>query len=162
MIEPKHALISTRSEFHSAIRTALAEAAQTGCRELWLSDEDFADWPLNDADVIESLAKWALPHRKLVLLARSFDEVTRRHPRWVDWRRTWAHVVECRANEDAEVGTIPTLLVGSSLVCVRLADRVHCRGSISYDKGDILRTGESFDAVLQRSVEAFPASVLGL
>ena len=162
MSEPKHALITTRSEFHSALRTALAEAAQTGCRELWLSDEDFADWPLNDTDVIESLAKWALPHRKLVVLARSFDEVTRRHPRWVEWRRTWAHVVECRANEDAEAGTIPTLLVGSSLVCVRLFDRLHYRGNISHDAGDILRNRESFDAVLQRSVEAFPASVLGL
>jgi len=162
MTNQKHALITTRTEYHDALRAALAEVAQAGCRELWLCDEDFSDWPLNDDDVIDALTQWALPHRKLTVLARHYDDVTRKHPRWVEWRRTWSHVVECRSNEEAESGSIPTLLVAQPLVCVRLVDRVHYRGSVSREAGDILRNRETIDAVLQRSVEAFPASILGL
>ena len=43
MTNQKHALITTRTEYHDALRAALAEVAQAGCRELWLCDEDFSD-----------------------------------------------------------------------------------------------------------------------
>jgi hypothetical protein len=162
MSEPLHRLIESRSDFHEALRAGFAEMAQVGCREAWISDEDFADWPLNERAVVETLTQWAMSHRKLVVIARGYDEVVRRHARWVEWRRQWSHVVECRAFEEAEAGQIPTLLLASDLLVVRLADPVRYRGAMSREAGDLLRFRELIDAVSQRSVESFPATNLGL
>ena len=96
------------------------------------------------------------------MLARSFDEVARRHARWVAWRRQWSHIVHCRTNNELEAGEMPTLLLASGTLSVRLSDPVHHRGLVSYDKADEIRCREAIDAVLQRSVEAFPATTTGL
>jgi len=162
MSEPLHRLITTRLEFHGALQEAFAEMAQTGCREVWISDEDFADWPLNAPSVIEQLTHWAQSHRKLTVIARHYDEVLRRHARWVQWRRQWSHIVECRAFEDAGAGEIPTLLLAGNLVSVRLFDPVHVRGSISRDPVDFVQQRELVDALSQRSAESFPPTTLGL
>lgn len=154
--------LSTRVEFHDALREAFADMAQAGCREAWLSDEDFADWPLNEQAVIELLTHWAESHRKLTVIARGYDEIVRRHPRWVAWRRQWSHIVECRAFEEAEAGQIPTLLLASERVAVRLMDPQRYRGILSREPSDLLRHRELVDAVSQRSVESFAPTVLGL
>jgi len=162
MSEPTSRLITTRLGFHDALRDAFAEMASGGCREAWISDETFADWPLNERAVIERLTQWAQSHRKLVVVARNYDEVLRRHARWVDWRRQWSHVVECRAFEDAESDEIPTLLLGAGLVVVRLFDPVHYRGSVSHDAAELQQQRELIDALSQRSVLSFPSTTLGL
>ena len=154
--------ITSRAEFHAALRQALAETATAGSRELWLADNDFADWPLGEHDVVERLGEWVASSRRLTLLANNFDEVARRHPRWVTWRRQWAHVVSCRANTELEASEVPTLLIAASTVTVRLSDPLHYRGRISRDRADELRCKELFDAVSQRSEEAFPATSTGL
>jgi hypothetical protein len=162
MTAPLHRLIESRNQFHEALREGFAEMARTGCREAWISDDDFADWPLNERAVVESLTQWAMSHRKLVVLARHYDEVVRRHARWVEWRRQWSHVVECRAFAEAQAGEIPTLLLASDLLAVRLVDPERHRGAIAREAADLLRIRESIDAVSQRSVESFPATLLGL
>jgi len=159
---PEYSLIATRGEFHAALRAAFAEAASTGCREIWLSDSDFADWPLSEPGVIESLTKWAQSHRKLALLAQTFDEVARRHGRWIEWRRQWSHVVECRTNTELEAGEMPTMMLAPGLLTLRLVDPVRYRGSVSHAAADAIQAGELIDAVLQRSAEAFPVTTLGL
>jgi hypothetical protein len=158
----EHTLITSRSEFHQAVRTAFAEAAAEGCREIWLVDIDYADWPLNEPELIDHLTQWARAYRKLTLIARSFDEVPRRHSRWVTWRRSWSHIVECRANIELEAGKMPTMLLAPGLVTVRLVDPIRYRGSVSRDAADAIRGRELIDAVLQRSEEAFPVTSLGL
>ena len=85
-------LITTRSEFHEALRNAFALAAAQGSHELWLCDDDFADWPISERAVIEHLTQWAMSVRRITLVARSFDEVARRHARWIEWRRQWSHI----------------------------------------------------------------------
>jgi hypothetical protein len=157
-----HRLITTRLEFQDALHEAFADMARTGCREAWLSDEDFAGWPLNAPAVIEHLTQWAQAHRKLTVVARHFDELVRRHPRWVQWRRTWSHIVACRTAEDADAGDVPTMLLAPGLVVVRLFDADHVRGSVSRDPADALRGRELVDAVLQRSSEFFPSTIFGL
>ena len=160
--EPQHTLITSRSEVHAGLRAAFADAAAQGCREIWLCDADFADWPLNEPALIEHLTQWAKPYRKLTLIAQSFDEFPRRHARWVAWRRTWSHVVECRANVELEAGKMPTMLLAPGLVTVRLVDPERYRGSVSRVPADAIHARELIDAVLQRSEEAFPATSLGL
>ena len=148
--------------FRDAVRQALAEAAQAGSREAWWCDETFADWPLDDAEVIASLVRWARPQRRLTLLARRFDDLPVRHPRWVAWRRTWSHVVVCRAVEPEVRADVPTLLCASPHCTLRLADRAHHLGRLSTDIHDAVRAREQIDAISQRSSETFGATTLGL
>lgn len=155
-------LITSRAEFHAALRAAFTEAASAGSRELCLVDNDFSDWPLGERDVIESLSQWVTSSRRLTLLATTFDEVARRHPRWVTWRRQWSHVVSCRTNTELEAGEMPTVLIASGTVTVRLSDPVHYRGRVAHDRAEELHCKELVDAVLQRSEEAFPATSTGL
>ncbi|MEO8806424.1 MAG: hypothetical protein ABI433_10090 [Burkholderiaceae bacterium] len=162
MTDTPDAVITSRSEFHAALREAFAEAASAGCRELFLCDSSFADWPLGERAVVESLAQWAQSHRRLTLLAEDFAELSRRHPRWVEWRQTWAHVAHCRTNTELEAGQMPTILLAPGHFSVRLSDPVHYRGQRSHQAAEGLRCREMFDAVLQRSEEAFPASTTGL
>jgi len=161
--ESAHRILSSRAECQEAFRRAFAEAAQLGCRELWLCDVDYADWPLSERAVIDSLSQWAYSHRKLTMLAAGFDEIVRRHARWVDWRRQWSHVVECRSLDDEiESSQVPTLLLAPGVLTLRVFDTIHHRGSISHDPADAIRCRELVDGLLEKSSEAFPATTLGL
>ena len=154
--------ITSRAEFVDAVRASFAFAAHEGAREILLVDADFADWPLNDRAVIESLAGWVDSRRSLLLFGHSFDELARRHPRFVEWRRQWAHAVRCRNDPELEAAQLPTLLLVPGVTCVRLVDRVHHRGTASNRPVDMAECQEAVDALLQRSVEAFPVTTLGL
>lgn len=160
--ERRRIAIDSRSGFHEALRSAFAEAARVGCRELIVIDDHFADWPLGERTVVEHLTQWASAHRRFTAIARSFDEVARRHARWVEWRRTWAHVVHCRTNNELEAGQMPCVLLAPGLMSVRLFDAVHYRGVATDEPADAVRWRDDIDAVLQRSEEAFPATTLGL
>jgi hypothetical protein len=155
-------LITSRNEFLDALRFSFEEVASKGSREIWLCDDDFSDWPLGERAVVDQLQRWALSSRKLTLMARSFDEVSRRHARWVEWRRNWSHIVSCRTNTELGLGEFPTLFVAYGTVTVRLSDTAHHRGRLSHEKADEQRCKELLDAVLQRSEEAFPATTTGL
>jgi hypothetical protein len=155
-------VITSRSEFHDALRGAFSLAASVGARELWLCDEDFADWPLGERAVVDELNQWAQSRRRLTVLAHSFDEVARRHGRWTEWRRQWAHVVECRTNGEIEAAQMPTICLVSDIFSVRLSDPVRHRGMASHEAADALACREAIDAVSQRSIETFPATTLGL
>ena len=156
------AQMAGRSEFQAAVRAALAEAATAGWRELWLCDADFANWPLGEPGVVESLTQWAGPQRRLTVLALHFDEVSRRHARWIQWRRQWAHAVHCRALQELQPDDVPAMLYAPGRLSLRLLDPLRCRGIVSRLPADGLRARELIDAISQRSAEAFPATTLGL
>ena len=154
--------IASRAEFLDAIRASFALAAHEGAREIACVDADFADWPLNERAVIDSLAGWVDSRRSLLLFGHSFDELARRQPRFVEWRRQWSHAVHCRHDPDLEAAQLPTILLAPGITCVRLVDRVHHRGTVSNRAIDMADCREAVDALLQRSVEAFPVTTLGL
>ncbi len=151
-----------RKAFHAAVRVALAEAAAAGWRDLWLCDPDFANWPLGERSVVESLTQWAGSQRRLTLLALHFDEVARRHARWAQWRRQWAHVVQCRALQELQADDVPVMLHASGALTLRLLDPLRYQGIVSRRAADGLEARETIDAISQRSVEAFPGTTLGL
>lgn len=155
-------LITSRSEFLDAVRSALREAADASARFVFLSDPDFAQWPLNEREVIDTLGQWAHSNRLLTLLAEHFDVVAQRHPRWVAWRRNWSHVVNCQQADAADSSHISTQLLVPGHVVVRLVDRAHYRGSVSRTAADLLEAQEAIDALLQRSESSFPVTTLGL
>lgn len=154
--------IASRTEFVDAIRASFALAANDGAREIVCVDGDFADWPLNDRTVIEALSAWMDSRRSLLLFGDSFDEIARRQPRFVEWRRQWGHAVHCRSDPELEASQLPTILLAHGVTCVRLIDRVHHRGTVSNRQVDLAECRDAIDALLQRSVEAFPVTTLGL
>jgi hypothetical protein len=162
MTDDSIAAIGSRTEFIEAVRQAFVAAEQGGAREILLADPDFADWPLNERGVIETLSRWVDSRRSLVLFASRFDELARRQLRFVEWRRQWAHVVQCRSDPEVEAEQIATLLLVPGQSCVRLLDRVRCRGTVSRRPVDLTEARQAFDALLQRSVDAFPVTTLGL
>jgi hypothetical protein len=159
---PPPRIITSRSEFHDALRDAFAQLADQGCREVFICDPNFADWPLGERAVIESLTRWAYAHRKLTVLAETFDEFHRRHPRWVEWRRQWTHVVECRALAEVDAGQLSGLFLAPGVLTLNVLDAEHYRASLSFEPADAIRVRDKLDALLQRSDEAFPATQLGL
>lgn len=47
-----------RLAFADLVRQSIAVADAQGWREWWWCDADFADWPLGERAVIESLERW--------------------------------------------------------------------------------------------------------
>lgn len=155
-------LITSATQFQAALRRGFAAIAEQGGREVWICDDDFNDWPLSDRDVLAQLTEWAKPHRRLTMIARQFDDVVRRHPRFVEWRRQWSHVMECRSPEPDVIETLPSIFLAPGVLLVRLSEpRVH-RGVISTEPAEYIKSREHIDAISQRSVASFPAGVLGL
>lgn len=154
--------IATRADFQNAVRAAFVQAAEQGAPEIFLVDPNFADWPLSERAVVDTLTRWVDSRRRITVMAHSFDEFARRQIRFVEWRRQWAHVVHCRRDDELEAEKIPSLLVVPGQVCIRLLDRVRYRGIVSARPIDLTGCRESIDALLQRSTEAFPVTTLGL
>lgn len=150
-----------REAFTRLVREALAAAAREGWREIILSDPSFADWPLGERAVAESLQAWSQSGRRCVLLARRYDEVPRRHARFVDWRRTWSHIVEARGCPSADALELPSAIWTPRWVLHRL-DPERCTGVSGGEAERRVALRELLDGWLQKSSPAFPATTLGL
>jgi hypothetical protein len=148
-------------EFAELIRQALATAAAQGWREIVLSDPGFEDWPLGERTVAQALDDWSQTGRKITVLARNYDELQRRHARFVTWRRTWAHIIECRANSALSADSFPSALWSPVWVFQRL-DIDHCTGIAGSEPARRVRLREQLAECLLRSSPAFPANTLGL
>lgn len=155
--------IDSRASFRAAVIWGVERAIAQGARRLTWSDPDFGSWPLDDPALLDVLAGWLRrPDRQLTLLAATFDELPRRHPRFVDWRRSWAHVVHgWQAPEDIAAG-LPTLMHDDGSVLVRLVDSARWHGKASLDAREARLARDETDAFLQRSEPSFAANPLGL
>ena len=156
-----------RADFQRLLIESLAWANEQGCRELHAWDASFVDWPLSDATALAALTAWASNGRQLHLLALQYNDVVRRHPRFVRWRRDFAHCVTARAVEpEVRLEAAPEsllLAVGSeSTLSLRLFDRHLWRGELSLDPTERLRGLEWFDVLAQRSSDSFAPTTLGL
>lgn len=155
--------ITSRAEFTAAIAWGFEQAVAGGARRIVCVDPDFADWPLDDPALHERLTAWLrLPQRRLVLLAARFDEVPRRHPRFVAWRVHWSHAVEAFSPPESDAADLPCLLVDDTAISVQLVDRTHWRGRAERDARSARLVRDSIDAVLQRSEASFSVNRLGL
>jgi hypothetical protein len=159
---PAARVFEGRNAFQAALRQAFADIADAGPREVWMCDDNFADWPLNEVQVVEQLGLWARGPRTCTVVALNYDRLPQSHPRWVQWRRQYGHVVACRTPDEVDMARLPCVLLAPGVLTLRLVDRLRFRGSVSTDPADAFREREHIDALLQRSVDAFPASTLGL
>jgi hypothetical protein len=150
-----------REAFAQRIRDALACAARDGWREIMLCDPTFADWPLGESAVQASLQAWAQQGRRLRLLAIHYDEVHRRHARFVTWRTTWTHLLECRACRSASPQDLPSALYSPTWVLQRL-DVENSTGMCGGEAPRRVLLGQHLDAWWGQASPAFSATVLGL
>ncbi|WP_119154811.1 hypothetical protein [Caldimonas tepidiphila] len=153
---------ASRVDFEQALRGAFALAAREGCARIWLVDPDFEHWPLSEPGVNDSLRRWGLAHRRLTLVAHHFDMFPRRHARFLAWRRSWSHIVECRAWPKDEEGALPSLWLAPGLRMVRLLDSARFRGVIDADPDAMREWSGRCDVFSQRASPTFSAFVLGL
>ena len=156
-------VIDSRAAFIAAAHWGIAAAAAAPARRIVLTAPSFADWPLDDVALLQQLAGWLrLPQRRLVLLARSYDLLARRCPRFVAWRRDWSHAIEPYVVPEEMAADLPTLMVADSGVTVQLLDDVHWRGRASAEVRDARLWNERIDVVLQRSERGWAVHTLGL
>ena len=101
---------SGRETFQQLVRDAVATAARDGWQEIFISDANFHDWPLGERAVVEALQDWARSGRRFTMLACSYDDVIRRHARFVRWRGTWDHIITCRRSPAADPLDLPSAL----------------------------------------------------
>ena len=152
---------SGRNAFQQLVRDALACAAREGWREIILSDASFEDWPLGELAVSGSLQAWSASGRRCTLLARRYDEMERRHPRFVAWRRSWSHLIEARGCSGADALELPSAIWSPAWVMQRI-DPVRCTGVSGPEPERRLLLREGLNEWLQKSAPAFPATTLGL
>ena len=156
-------LIDSRASFVAALAWGFQEAIGQGSRQIICADSDFAQWSWDDAQALAALGAWLrLPQRRLVLLARNYDEMPRRWPRFCTWRREWAHAISAWQPPQDWATELPTLQVADRAVSVHLVDAVRWRGRALLDEHAAQRWREKVDVVLQRSEPAFAVSTLGL
>jgi hypothetical protein len=150
-----------REAFAAALLAALQYCAQRRSLQITCADTDFAAWPLGRADVLQALGDWVGGPRRITLIAAHYDVFPQRHTRWVHWRRTWSHAVQCLAVHEELRTQVPTLLLTDE-VGVQLHDPLRHRGAVYRGAADLARCRDLLDALTQRTEEAFPVTTLGL
>lgn len=149
--------------FADALRRVMRHADERGARTLRWCDEDFATWPLDDAEFLDHLTHWARgPGRELQMVAAQYDEVRRRHPRFTRWRQDFSHVITCLEPAEKREDPLPTLWLDAADQVVRVFDREPWRGRVGADRVDRQLAREMLDAITQRGTPAFGATTLGL
>ena len=148
-------------QFAALIRLAFATAAEQGWRDMIICDNTFEDWPLGERTVAQSLNDWAKSGRKITVLAKNYNEVMRRHARFVTWRRTWSHIIECRINTATSPDDLPSAMWSP----VWVFQRVDLARSIGFSGAEATRRvalKERLNERLKFSQPAFSATTLGL
>jgi len=159
--------IEGRGAFVQAIKDLLGEAAAGTWTDLYFCAPQFEDWPLGDSDVVDALVRWSRlgGARHCQFIAGHYEQWPAHHPRWVQWRRTWSHLVNCWQPEEEMADHLPSMLLLSGPRRSLLLELTNNH----YQTGWLTRTGsrlgaarQEIDAILQRSVPGFSATVLGL
>lgn len=153
--------LSGRTVFVGLLRQAFAAAAQAGWSRIVLCDPDFADWPLGEREVVASLNAWSSRGRTIHLLARDYGVLRQLHPRFVQWRTTWSHLVEAQACAGASVDELPSVFWSSAWTLQRL-DTVRCSMVASRSPERRVALQEQLQQWSLKGTPAFPASTLGL
>lgn len=149
------------------LKQQLLQALAAGVPTLSCLDADFVHWPLADAELLQALLAWAMPGRRLRLLARDYEALRVRHPRFLLWRQRHAHLVDARQFED-DGGLLggemapAALFLGAPPIVWRLWDWRSGRGTVVQGEADHAGAQAWFDAISQRSAESFASTTLGL
>jgi hypothetical protein len=152
----------THAGFVLALQGLVQAALERRLRRLVLVDPSFADWPLESALLLDPLTAFVrLPGRQVLLLGRGFEGLRRSSPRFVTWRRTWAHAVQAARPEDDEL-ELPTCVLADRSLGLWVREREKWSGVLRVDEPDVARWALETDALTQRARPDFPPYILGL
>lgn len=155
--------IDSRAGWQAAVHWGIAHAIARGARRLVFVDPDFEHWPLDDTLLLQALTGWLRqPQRRLVLLARRYDEVPRRFPRFNAWRRPFAHAIEAWQVAEDSAPELPVLLLDDGALSLQLIDAQRWRGRAALDRRTATLWRERIDAVVQQCEPALAVNTLGL
>ncbi len=147
--------------FAQLLRDALARAAREGWPAMVWCDADFENWPLGERAVTDSLQQWSRSGRSLLMLAHSYDIVIRYQPRFVTWRKTWDHIIECRLCKTIDASEMPSALWSPNWAMRRL-DLVRSTGVADLEPARRVLLKEELDECRRQSSAGFSATTLGL
>jgi len=150
-----------RQQFAQLVRQAIEVAASKAWSPLVLCDADFEDWPLGERAVVQALQDWAGQGRRIRFLARDFHKLRERHPRLVQWRTQWSHLVEAQVWTSAGEGEVPSAL-WTPAWCLERVDPARAVMVASDDPARLLALRERIESAWHRGRPGFPATVLGL
>ena len=143
-------------------RQAIARAAQARWPTVVISDANFERWPLGEREVVDALQTWARSGgQRMVIIAREYETLQRLHPRFVSWRRTWAHLIDARLCSRADPLELPSALWTPHWFVVQL-DRVRATAVAGSDAERIAALRLRLDEWWLRSTPGFAADTLGL
>lgn len=154
--------IDGRLAFEQGVRSFVAMTARQGWTPLWLVDADFSRWPLGEREVVDAFARWVGAHRRLVLLAASFEVLQQRHPRWVRWHASWTHGIECRLVHEDDRSRLHALALAPGHGALQLSDDLRCRGQFVSDPVGLQGCRETVEALYARSEPGLSVTTLGL
>jgi hypothetical protein len=156
--------ISSWRDFADRVSAVMAmAAAEPGL--MTLSDRDFSHWPLGQREVVDAFQQWVLGSAReihCVVLAAGFDAFMRTHPRWVNWRKLWAHRVLCRQAPDDLATAVPTVFVLHGRLALRIVEPLVGRGVWTRDPAVMGDWLTEVDVISQRSHDALPPTTLGI
>ena len=147
--------------FKQNVRLILAQVAAQGANELILCDSSFDGWPLGESAVVQSLTDWSKTGRKFTLVAQSYDRLPRQHPRFVRWRQTWDHIIECRRCGTAKNSAFPSVIWSPEWVLHHFEGE-RFEGMVNRQADRRFQLREALSEVMKASAPAFPATTLGL
>lgn len=152
---------SGREAFENLVRRAFVDAAREGWQEIILSDASFEDWPLHERAVVDSLHAWAGSGRRMILLASSYDAVIRNQARFVSWRKTWGHILDCRVCRTVSPADLPSVIWSRNWYMHR-QDFSRSIGASGCNPERLRRIREMLDEKIRISSPGFVISTLGL
>jgi hypothetical protein len=150
-----------RNAFQQLVRDALVTAAHEGWHDITLMDASFEDWPLGERAVVESLQAWSKTGRSFTIIAKRYDTLLTKHPRFVTWRGKWGHIVTARGVPSADATDFPSAIYSPGWVMRRL-DPVRSKGIAGAEPQRRLLLREEVNEWLGKSSPAFAATTLGL
>ncbi len=150
-----------REAFKQMVRNAFEHAAREGWSEIILSDATFEDWPLRERAVVESLQAWSKSGRRLTMVAHRYEEVIRHHARFVTWRKTWGHIINCRVCSTVPPIDFPSAIWSPNWIMHR-TDPLRSTGICGADRERRIQLKELLDEKIRNSSPGFPSSTLGL
>jgi len=147
--------------FQDRVRSLLAQACREGAVELVLCDPDFSSWPLGESALVHSLATWSQRGRRVTLLAQSFAQLPRQHPRFVTWRQRWDHLIDCRRGGAVHRGVFPSAIWTPDWVLHRF-EGDQFEGVVSREPSRRWQLRELLAEIVKTSAPGFPSTTLGL
>ena len=150
-----------RQAFQQLVRDAFTTAAAQGWPNIILSDATFEDWPLGERSVAESLQAWSKSGRQMVILASRYDEVMRRHARFVSWRTTWGHIINSRVCRAVAPADFPSAIWSPDWALHRI-EPLRSVGICGNDRERRVLLKESLDEMIRNSSPGFASTTLGL